>query len=112
MIKSDLVQRMADQNWHLLRRDVDNIVNVALGEIITALKGGARAELRGFGVFSVKHRLAHTGRNPLTGVPVALGKQSVPYFKTAKEMRQRRGRRKGDEGSNGSETGMTGGRLK
>jgi integration host factor subunit beta len=109
MIKSDLVQRMADQNWHFLRRDVDNMLNIVLGEIIAAPKRGDRVELRAFSVFSVKHRPAYTGRNPLTGASVALGKQSVPYFKTAKEMRQRRGRGRGGEGSNGSETGMTGG---
>jgi integration host factor subunit beta len=39
--------------------------------------------------FSVKHRPAHTGRNPKTGAHVAVGKQSVPFFKTAKEMRRR-----------------------
>jgi integration host factor subunit beta len=89
MIKSELVQRIAERNRHLLHHDVGRLVNVVLGGIIAALKRGERVELRGFGVFSVKHRPAHTGRNPKTGAHVAVGKQSVPSFKTAKEMRRR-----------------------
>jgi integration host factor subunit beta len=89
MLKSELVQRIAGQNRHLLRHHVANIVNVVLGEITVALKRGERVELRGFGVFSVKHRPAHTGRNPRTGVHVAVDKQLVPFFKTGKEMRKR-----------------------
>jgi integration host factor subunit beta len=45
--------------------------------------------LRGFGAFSVKHRPAHTGRNPRTGAHVAVEQKSVPFFKTGKEMRER-----------------------
>jgi integration host factor subunit beta len=89
MLKSALVQRIAGQKRHLLHHEVENIVNVVLDEIIGALKRDERVELRGFGVFSVKHRPAHTGRNPRTGAYVAVGKQSVPFFRMGKEMRQR-----------------------
>ena len=37
MIKSELVQRVATQNPHLYQRDVENIVNAILGEIIAAM---------------------------------------------------------------------------
>ena len=72
MIKSELVQRIASQNPHLYQRDVENIVNAILGEIISAMAAGDRVELRGFGAFSVKHRPARTGRNPRTGEPVQI----------------------------------------
>jgi integration host factor subunit beta len=68
---------------------VENIVNVVLGGIVAALKRGERVELRGFGVFSVKHRPAHPGRNPRTGAHVAVGKKAVPFFKTGNAMRAR-----------------------
>ena len=67
MIKSELVQRIAEHNPHLFQRDVENIVNAILDEIIAALARGDRVELRGFGAFSVKNRPARTGRNPRTG---------------------------------------------
>ena len=89
MIKSELVQRIASQNPHLYQRDVENIVNAILGEIVTALARGDRVELRGFGAFSVKNRPARAGRNPRTGEHVAVDKKSVPFFKTGKEMRER-----------------------
>ena len=89
MIKSELVQRIATQNPHLYQRDVENIVNAILGEIVAALARGDRVELRGFGAFSVKNRPARTGRNPRTGAHVAVDKKHVPFFKTGKEMRER-----------------------
>jgi len=89
MIKSELVQRVATQNPHLYQRDVENIVNAILGEIIAALARGDRVELRGFGAFSVKERPARTGRNPRTGAHVAVDEKHVPFFKTGKEMRER-----------------------
>jgi integration host factor subunit beta len=89
MIKSELLQRVAVQNRHLCHHDVEKIVDAISGEIIAALTRGDRIELRGFGTFSVKHRPAHAGRNPRTGARVTVGKQSVPFFKTGKEMRRR-----------------------
>ena len=51
MIKSELIQLIADKNPHLYQRDVENIVNAILGEITDALANGDRVELRGFGAF-------------------------------------------------------------
>ena len=89
MIKSDLVTKIAAQNPHLYQRDVENIVNAILDEIVAALARGDRVELRGFGAFSVKSRPARTGRNPRTGAHVVVDQKSVPFFKTGKEMRER-----------------------
>ena len=89
MIKSELVQRIAVKNPHLYQRDVENIVNTVLNEIIAALAQGDRVELRGFGAFSVKHRQARIGRNPRTGADVSVNRKSVPFFKTGKEIRER-----------------------
>lgn len=89
MIKSELVQIIANRNPHLYQRDVENIVNAVLDEIAEALANGNRVELRGFGAFSVKNRPARTGRNPRTGEAVAVEEKWVPFFKTGKELRLR-----------------------
>jgi integration host factor subunit beta len=89
MIKSELVQRIADRNPHLYQRDVEKIVNAILDEITKALSRGDRVELRGFGAFSVKRRDARLGRNPRTGAHGSVGEKVVPFFKTGKEMRER-----------------------
>jgi integration host factor subunit beta len=89
VIKSELVQRIAERNPHLYLRDVENIVNAILDEITEALTRGNRVELRGFGAFSVKKRDARLGRNPRTGEHVEVGEKFVPFFKTGKELRER-----------------------
>ena len=89
MIKSELVQIIANRNPHLFLRDVETIVNAIFDEITEALSKGNRVELRGFGAFSVKNRPSRTGRNPRTGESVEVGEKWVPFFKTGKELRER-----------------------
>ena len=89
MIKSELIQTIAQQNPHLYHRDVERIINTVLDEIIKALADGDRVELRGFGAFSTKSRNSRQGRNPRTGETVKVSAKSVPFFKTGKELRER-----------------------
>ena len=89
MIRSELVQKIADDNPHLYHRDVEKIVNSIFEEIIDAMARGDRVELRGFGAFSVKRRDARVGRNPRTGTPVDVEEKHVPFFKTGKLLRDR-----------------------
>jgi len=89
MIKSELVQKLADENPHLFQRDVENIVSAILDEIGDAMADGNRVELRGFGAFSVKNRPARIGRNPRTGEKVSVNEKYVPQFKAGKEIRER-----------------------
>ncbi len=89
VIKSELVQRIAEKNPHLYQRDIEKIVNAVLNGITEALVRGDRVELRGFGAFSVKRRDARLGRNPRTGTHVDVVEKAVPFFKTGKEMRER-----------------------
>ena len=67
MIRSELIQKIADENPDLTQRNVEKIVSTVFEEIIEALAKGDRVELRGFGAFSVKSRDARVGRNPRTG---------------------------------------------
>ena len=89
MIKSELVQKIAQATPHLYRRDAERIINTVLKEVIKALSKGNRVELRGFGAFSVKEHDARIGRNPKTGASVSVAAKRVPVFKTGKELRER-----------------------
>ena len=89
MIRSELIQKIADENPHLFQRDVERIVNTIFEEITDALANGDRVELRGFGAFSVKTRDARVGRNPRTGEAVSVDQKKVPFFKTGKLLRDR-----------------------
>jgi len=89
MIKSELVQKIADHYPELYQRDAENVVNAILEEIGNALARGDRVEIRGFGAFSTKQRDARVGRNPRTGVHVPVEEKMVPVFRAGKEMRER-----------------------
>jgi integration host factor subunit beta len=89
MIRSELIQKIAEENPHLFHRDVERLVNTIFEEITEALARGERVELRGFGAFSVKKRDARTGRNPRTGESVSVTEKAVPFFKTGKLLRDR-----------------------
>ena len=89
MIRSELIQKIAEENPHLYHRDVERIVNTIFEEIIEAMSRGQRVELRGFGACSVKKRDARLGRNPRTGEAVDVDEKHVPFFKTGKLLRDR-----------------------
>ncbi|MCC7320745.1 MAG: integration host factor subunit beta [Rubellimicrobium sp.] len=89
MIRSELIQKIADENPKLLQREVEKIVNTVFDEITAAMARGNRVELRGFGAFSVKRRDGRTGRNPRTGEAVEVEEKAVPFFKTGKLLRDR-----------------------
>ncbi len=89
MIKSELIQKIAEENPHLYQRDVERIVGTVFDQIIQAMADGNRVELRGFGAFSVKRREARMGRNPRTGESVPVEEKYVPFFKTGKLLRDR-----------------------
>jgi integration host factor beta subunit len=89
MIRSELVQKVAESNPELPHKDVDRLVSSIFEAISAHLAAGGRVELRGFGAFSTRARDARTGRNPRTGEPVDVSAKRVPYFKPGKEMRDR-----------------------
>ena len=89
MTKSELITKLANENTHLLQRDIENIVSTIFDEVSNALAHGDRVELRGFGAFSIKARGSRVGRNPRTGESVEVGEKYIPYFKTGKQLRER-----------------------
>ena len=89
MIRSELVQALAEENPELRPEEVEGLVEVFFDEIAQRLAEGGRVELRGFGAFSTRAREARTGRNPRTGEAVDVPAKRVPYFKAGKDMRDR-----------------------
>lgn len=89
MIRSELVQSVAQANPHLSQKDVEHVVATIFDSIIQALADGRRVELRGFGAFSTRERDERIGRNPRTGEVVPVEAKRVPYFKPGKELRER-----------------------
>ncbi len=89
MTKSELINKLADSNPNLQHADLESVVNTILEEITDALNEGERVELRGFGAFSVRERMARTSRNPRTGEAVEVAAKRTPFFKAGKDLRER-----------------------
>ncbi|HKI85656.1 MAG TPA: HU family DNA-binding protein, partial [Thermoanaerobaculia bacterium] len=71
MIKADIINRVAEAS-ELPRVKAAVAVDTILQALKGALSDGKRIELRGFGVFQVRDRKRGVGRNPKTGVEVAI----------------------------------------
>ena len=89
MTKSELIDLLARKQSHLPYKDVELSVKTMLEQMSTALSGGERIEIRGFGSFSLHFRPPRLGRNPKTGDSVTLSGKYVPHFKPGKELRER-----------------------
>ena len=88
MTRSELIEKIAHKNPHLMVKDVDRIVDVILNKIINSLAKGERVEFRGFGAFSVRKRSPRVAKNPRTGEQVKVEERNIPHFKTGKQLHE------------------------
>jgi integration host factor subunit beta len=89
MTKSELIAQLSAKQPQLDYRDVELAVKELIDQLSTALAGGQRIEVRGFGSFSLHYRPPRVGRNPKTGDSVQVPDKHVPHFKPGKELRER-----------------------
>lgn len=89
MTKSELINRLAERNPHLVAADAELAVKTILDAMVQSLVEGKRIEIRGFGSFSLNFRPPRLGRNPKTGEKVTVAGKYVPHFKAGKELRDR-----------------------
>ena len=91
MVKSELIQKITNQNPSLLKSDVVKIVDIIFLEITNALCSNkfSACEIRGFGRFSTKIQKSRVGRNPATGTQVNLPQKRVLKWKASKVLLKR-----------------------
>jgi len=89
MIKADIVDFLV-QEAAIPRPKAIASAETVIEALRQALGSGDRIELRGFGVFEVKRRKRGIGRNPKTGVEVAIPPGNTIRFKPGKELRDMR----------------------
>jgi DNA-binding protein HU-beta len=87
MNKSDLVNAVSD-TADITKADAARVIDAVFQEITLALARGKDVQLIGFGNFTVRKRLARTGRNPKTGAPLEIPASSVPVFKAGKKLKE------------------------
>ncbi|MBP7589560.1 MAG: integration host factor subunit beta [Thermoanaerobaculia bacterium] len=86
MIKADIVLKVSDVS-NVPRMKAVQAVDTIIDAMKDALCDGRRIELRGFGVFQVRDRKKGVGRNPKTGVEVAITPGRTVRFKPGKDLK-------------------------
>ena len=75
MIRSELLQKLAQDNPELRAQEVEQVVDIFFEEIAQRLAEGGRIELRGFGAFSTRERQARRMIEVLELVTVGRGSE-------------------------------------
>ena len=88
MTKKEIVLKIAEDAG-LKQIDVKKVVQMTLDCITESLSKGETVELRNFGVFKVRSRRPRIGRNPKTGVSVAIPEKKVVSFKVGIVMKKK-----------------------
>lgn len=86
MNKNELIAAVAEASG-LAKNQAGAALDAVLSTISAELGKGGDVRLPGFGNFSVSHRSARTGRNPLTGQPVQIAAKNAPKFSAGKALK-------------------------
>lgn len=89
MIRSELLAKLRQAHPHLPSHAVETALDTILDEIAETLSQGHRVELRGFGSFSSKVRIARLGRNPRTGEAVKVPSKRHMHFRASRQLLER-----------------------
>jgi DNA-binding protein HU-beta len=85
LIKLDIISAVINKTG-IPKSKAGMAVETVLETMKRALARGERIELRGFGIFNVRPRKTGMGRNPRTGVEVAIAPGKAVRFKPGKEL--------------------------
>ncbi len=86
MNKAELIDAIVAKT-EMSKKDADAALSAVVDAIKDALKAGDKVQLVGFGTFSVKERVARTGKNPATGATIEIPACKVPAFAAGKALK-------------------------
>ena len=84
IVKSDLINELADAYPNFLRKDIIRLVDISLSEIQNALKRGERVELRDIFTIEPKIQKSRISRNPKTNEILNIPEKKTILFKMSK----------------------------
>ena len=84
MLKSDILKKLRLKHQHLSESDIEQIFNIFIKKIISALKNNNNVEIRGFGTLKKKINKAKQVRNPKTNEKLYKKENFKLHFKTGK----------------------------
>ncbi|HAK53266.1 MAG TPA: DNA-binding protein HU [Gammaproteobacteria bacterium] len=86
MNKQELIENIA-ASADITKAAAGRALESVIDSITGSLKQGDSVVLVGFGTFSVRSRVARTGRNPQTGQEIQIAAAKVPAFKAGKALK-------------------------
>ena len=84
MLKSDILTKLGVKHQNLSENDIEQVLNIFIKKIISALKDDKNVELRGFGTLKKKINKAKQVRNPKTNEKLYKKENFKLHFKTGK----------------------------
>jgi integration host factor subunit alpha len=88
LTRADLCEAIYEEVG-LSRAECSGLVESILEGMSAALSKGENVKISGFGTFILRDKLARLGRNPMTGVEVAIPPRTVLTFRASPKMRDR-----------------------
>ena len=88
LTRADLAEALV-RKIGLPRNESQDLVELILGEISTALSNGEGVKLSSFGSFGVRQKGRRIGRNPKTGEEVPITPRRVLVFRASNIMKSR-----------------------
>ena len=89
IVKSQILNQLADQYPNFLRKDLEKSFNLVFDEIIKTLAKEQRVEIRFFGIFETKKIKSRIGVNPKSGVKIKVAEKKKVKWKMSKDLRIR-----------------------
>ena len=84
MLKSEILKKLGLKHQNLSDSDIEQIFNIIIKKITSALKDEKNVELRGFGTLKKKINKAKQVRNPKTNEKLYKKENFKLHFKTGK----------------------------
>ena len=84
MLKSDILKKLELKQKNLSENDIEQIFNIFIKKIVSALKNDKNVELRGFGTLKKKINKAKQVRNPKTNEKLFKKENFKLHFKKGK----------------------------
>ena len=84
MLKSDILKKLGSKHQNLSENDIEQIFNIVVKKITSALEDDKSVELRGFGTLKKKINKAKQVRNPKTNEKIFKKENFKLHFKTGK----------------------------
>ena len=84
MLKSEIIKKLQTKQKNLNENDIEQIFNIFIKKIVSALKLGKNVELRGFGTFKKKINKEKEVRNPKTNEKIFKKQNYKLHFKIGK----------------------------